>query len=221
MVMWFVERPVATALVLLLLMSLDWLLTVLTERARRLRYSGHNFTYPIDTMEGSPFLRAAVAKQRIVNAKHIIPALVLSAIVGYSLTLMPRDLRPAAIGYFWGLFLIVGSTHLGNLAGFRLGSRGIHGAVWIHLRTAYAIQMGRYAGLAFLLTLVALLSASAFTAGVAVAAITSTLRQLLWMSRSPKIGVDDKPPVDSIQGFGSPSGAVESQRRHDVTSTGE
>ena len=205
MVIWFADRPVATALVMLLLMWVDWWLTVLTEAARRRAQSGHYRMYPVDTTEGNPLLHGAVAKQRVIDAKHIVAALVLSTAVAFSLTIVRREWRPLFIGYVWGLFLIVSCTHLGNLAGYRLGSRGIHGTLWMHLRTAYAVQMGRYAALASLLMVIALLSESAFTAGVAGAGFTSAFRQLVWIRTAPTIGIDDTAPAGASEGFDSPS----------------
>jgi hypothetical protein len=53
--------------------------------------------------------------------------------------------------------------------------------------------MGRYLALAALLIILAICSASPFIAGVAVAGVTSALRQLLWMRKIPDIGANDSP----------------------------
>ena len=194
---WLVGRPFAVGLVTLILMSADWLLTRLQERERQPHYSQHYRTYPVDTIEGNPFLRAAVADQRIVEPKHLLPAIVLSAVVAYASTLLPSVWCPVFLGCVWGLFLIVGSSHLGNVIGYRVGRRGIHGKVWMHQRTAGLIQTGRYASLALLLVFLAFCSGSTFVAGAAVSGVTSSLRQFLWLWKLPAIPFDDACPTSA------------------------
>jgi hypothetical protein len=195
MIDWVVAHPWAAGIVTFILMWSDWLLTILQERERQLHYAEHYLSYPINTIEGSPLLQAAVKTRRIAEPKHLIPALILSTLVAYVLVWIPRIVQVAFIGYVWGLFLIVDTTHVGNLIGYRAGRRGLHGKLFLHLRTGYIIQMGRYLALAALLTVLAACSASPFVAGVAVAGLTSAVRQLIWLQRMPAIGAVDKPPV--------------------------
>jgi hypothetical protein len=115
--------------------------------------------------------------------------------VAYAIDGIPRSFQVAFIGYVWGLFLIVDTTHVGNLIGYRAGRRGLHGRLFLHLRTGYIIQMGRYLALAAFLSLLAACSASPFVAGVAVAGLTSAVRQLIWLRRMPAIDVVDAPPA--------------------------
>jgi hypothetical protein len=89
----------------------------------------------------------------------------------------------------------VDTTHLGNFIGYRAGRHGLHGKQFLHLRTGYLIQMGRYLALAAFLSLLAVCSASPFIVGVAMAGVTSAGRQLLWLRRIPAIDAADKPPV--------------------------
>jgi hypothetical protein len=195
MIEWFAANPVAMGIVTLLLMWSDWLLTVLQERERRLHYAEHYLSYPVNTIEGNPYYQKAVSEKRIIEPRHIIPALVLSALAAFALVLIPKDVRVLFIGYIWGLFLIVDTTHIGNLIGYRAGRRGLHGKLAMHLRTGYVIQMGRYLSLAGFLVVVTALSESLFMAGVAVAGLTSAVRQLVWMRKTPAIDEADAPPA--------------------------
>jgi hypothetical protein len=195
MVEWVVAHPWAAGIVTFLLMWSDWLLTILQERERQLHYAEHYQSYPVNTIEGSPFLQSTVKAMRIAEPKHLIPALILSILVAYALVWIPRSFQVAFLGYVWGLFLIVDTTHVGNLIGYRAGRRGLHGKVFLHLRTGYIIQMGRYLALAAFLSLLAACSASPFVAGVAVAGLTSAVRQLIWLRRMPAIDAVDAPPA--------------------------
>jgi hypothetical protein len=172
----------------------DWVLTILQEGEMRRCYSEHYQSYPINTIEGNPLLQSAVKEQRWIEPKHFLVALVLSAVVTIVLIYASLEWREPGLGYVWGLFLIVGMTHLGNLIGYWASRRGLHGKLFLHQRTGYVIQMGRYAAVAVFLVLLAVLSASPFIAGVAVAGLTSSLRQLAWLRRVPTIPEDDQPP---------------------------
>ena len=172
----------------------DWLLTILQEREMSAHYSEHYQSYPVNTIEGNPALQLAVKKKRLIEPRHAFVACAVSAVVVLWLTYAAPEWREPSIGYVWGLFLIVDTTHLGNLIGYRASHRGLHGKLYIHQRTGYLVQMGRYIALAVLLTVLAICSSSPFVAGVAVAGLTSALRQLLWLRRVPAIPGDDRPP---------------------------
>jgi hypothetical protein len=195
MVEWFAAHPWATGIITFLLMWSDWLLTILQERERQLHYAEHYQSYPVNTIEGSPLLQSTVNTRRIAEPKHLIPALILGVLVAYALVWIPQNFQVAFIGYVWGLFLIVDTTHVGNLIGYRAGRRGLHGKLFLHLRTGYIIQMGRYLALTAFLGLLAVCSASPFIAGVAVAGLTSAVRQVLWLRRMPAIDAADAPPA--------------------------
>jgi hypothetical protein len=197
MIEWFAARPWVAGVITFLLMWSDWLLTILQERERQLHYAEHYQSYPVNTIEGSPLLQSAVPARRMLEPKQFIPALILSALTAYALVWIPRNFHAAFIGYVWGLFLIVDMTHLGNLVGYRAGRHGLHGKLFLHLRTGYIIQMGRYLALAAFLILLAVCSASPFIMGVAVAGLTSAVRQLLWLRRIPAIDAADSPPATS------------------------
>ena len=197
MVDWFIDHPWITGVVTYFLMWSDWLLTILQERERQLHYAEHYESYPVNTIEGSPLYQKAVTAKRIVEPRHLIPALILSVIVALSLMWIPQNMRAILIGYVWGLYLIVDTTHFGNLLGYRAGRHGLHGKLYLHQRTGYVIQMGRYFALAIFLILLAVCSASLFIVGVAIAGVSSAARQLVWMRRIPAIDAADKPPTAS------------------------
>ena len=194
MVEWFVDHPWVTGVVTFLLMWSDWLLTILQERERQLHYAEHYESYPLNTIEGNPLYQKLVTAKRIVEPRHLVPALILSVLIAFVVAWIPRDFRALLLGYVWGLYLIVDTTHLGNLLGYRAARRGLHGKLYLHQRTGYVIQLSRYIALAIFLILMAACSASLFIVGVAVAGVSSAARQLVWMRRIPAIDVADKPP---------------------------
>lgn len=199
---WFVFHPWTTGVVTFFLMWSDWLLTVLQERERHLHYAEHYQSYPLNTIEGNPMVQSTINKlyestgkvRRIAEPKHLIPALILSALVAIALVWMPQDFRVVLIGYVWGLYLIVDTTHLGNFLGYRASRRGLHGKLYLHQRTGYLVQLGRYLALAVFLILLALCSASLFIVGVAIAGVSSAVRQLVFMRKIPAIDETDEPP---------------------------
>ncbi|MGA9120227.1 MAG: hypothetical protein WB699_12765 [Bacteroidota bacterium] len=194
MIDWFSSYPWMAGVVTFFLAWGDWLLTILQERERVLHYAEHYQSYPVNTIEGNPMYQSAVKARRIAEPRHLIPALIVSVIVTFALEWIPQNYRPLLIGYVWGLYLIVDTTHLGNLLGYRAGRHGLHGKLFLHQRTGYLMQMGRYLALACFLILLALCSASLFIVGVAVAGVSSAARQLVWMRKIPAIDESDKPP---------------------------
>lgn len=194
MLAWMLNHPVPVAVVTFLLMWSDWLLTILQERARHDHYARHYESYPINTIEGNPLLRAGVARRAWLDARHLLVALSIGVGVGIILVFLTAPVRVPFLGYVWGLFLVVDSTHIGNVLGYRASRRGMHGKLLIHQRTGYRIQAARYAGLTVLLAVLLLCTGSAFLAGVTLAALVSAGRQLLWLRRVPAIPEDDAPP---------------------------
>ena len=194
MLQWFMAYPIAAGAITFLLMWGDWLLTILQEREMRVHYSEHYQSYPIDTIEGHPALQQAVEERRLIEPRHFLSAIVLSVVVTAWLIYTSPEWREPSLGYIWGLYLIVITTHLGNLIGYRVSRSGLHGKLYLHQRTGYLVQMGRYAALAVFLLVLAACSASPFIIGVAVAGLTSALRQLLWLRRVPAISDDDRLP---------------------------
>jgi hypothetical protein len=178
-----------------LLAWVDWLLTILQERERQLHYGEHYQSYPVNTIEGNQRYQSAVNARQIVEPRHLIPALIMAAIVTFSLVWIPLNFRPLLLGYVWGLYLIVDTTHLGNLLGYRAGRHGLHGKIFLHQRTGYLMQMGRYFALSMFLIILAVCSASLFIAGVAVGGVSSAARQLVWMRKVPAIDKPDEPPL--------------------------
>ncbi len=191
---WFGEHPVATGIATLILMLLDWGMTVLQHRERARYSQNHYRSYPVDTVEGNPSLQTAVSRARLLEPRHLAVAVPVSALVGATTWWIPAMARPLLLGFVWGQFFIVSATHLGNLIGYVGGRRGIHGRVWMHQRTGYVVQAGRYVGVTALLAALALCSGSAFIVGTAVAGIASTARQFVWIRRSPAIAANDAAP---------------------------
>jgi hypothetical protein len=191
---WFGSHPVATGVATLTLMLVDWFLTVLQHRERAKHSANHYRSYPVDTVEGNPSLQRAVARAHLLEPRHLLVAVPVSALVAATVWWMPAAARPLLLGYVWGLFFIVSATHLGNLLGYIGSRRGIHGRVWMHQRTGYSVQAGRYVGVTALLAALAVCSGSAFIVGTAVAGITSTARQFVWFRRAPAIAEDDAAP---------------------------
>ncbi len=197
MIEWFAGQPWVTGVVTFFLMWSDWLLTIGQERERQLHYSEHYESYPINTIEGNPLYQKAVLARRIVDPRHIVPAAILSVVVALGLVWIPEEFRVLLIGYVWGLYLIVITTHLGNLLGYRAARRGLHGKLYLHLRTGYIIQMGRYVALTIFLIVMAICSASMFMLGVAIAGISSAARQLAGLRRTPAIDPSDSAPTSA------------------------
>jgi hypothetical protein len=196
-ILWFSTHPAAAGAITFLLMWSDWLLTLWQKRQRETYQSDHTRTYPVDTIEGNLLLKSAIEQKRWIEPKHFSAALLVSVATALGLLYVPSPLRPVLLGYVWGLFLIVDTTHIGNLIGYRVCRRGTHGQLWLHQRTAFLVQAGRYAALALLLVVLAILSASPFMAGVACAGIGSVVRQFGWLRRTPKISANDGPPSDA------------------------
>ncbi|MBK7201011.1 MAG: hypothetical protein WAW03_03185 [Anaerolineae bacterium] len=194
MIEWFAVQPWITGVVTFFLMWSDWLLTISQERERQLHYSEHYESYPINTIEGNPLYQKAVLARQIVDRRHIVPAAILSAIVALSLVWIPEGFRILLIGYVWGLYFIVITTHLSNLLGYRAARRGLHGKLYLHQRTGYVIQMSRYVALASFLIVLAICSASMFMLGVAIAGVSSAVRQLVGMRKTPAIDPADPAP---------------------------
>jgi hypothetical protein len=191
---WQTISPVIVGVVTVLLMWLDWLLTTLQEREMVGHYSAHYQSYPVHTVEGNPLLQGSVKRARIVEPRHIGLAIALGVAVGYVSTILEGAPRELFIGYVWGLFLLVATTHLSNLFGYRASRHGLHGKVYLHQRTGLLVQAGRYAATSLFVALLALASGSIFVAGVALASATSSLRQLLWLRRVPRLTPEDPLP---------------------------
>ena len=194
MIDWFSSYPWIAGVVTFLLAWVDWLLTILQERERQLHYGEHYQSYPVNTIEGNPRYQSTVKARRLLEPRQLIPALVMTLIVTVALAWIPQEWRPLLLGYVWGLYLIVDTTHVGNLLGYRAGRHGLHGKIYLHQRTGYLMQMGRYVALSMFLILLAVCSASLFVVGVAAGGVSSAARQLVWMRRIPAIDEPDEPP---------------------------
>lgn len=184
---WLFNNPVVFGLVTFLLMSLDWGLTILQENERKEHYFRHYQSYPVNTIEGSPSFQGAVAKRRLINPRHIIASLIICTVVSFALVLIPHGYISLFVGYIWGLFLIVCTQHLNNLFGYIASRKGLHGKLFLHQRTAYLIQSGRYLSIAILLFTLSILSGSEVIYGVTIAGFTSAFRQIIWLRKVVRI----------------------------------
>jgi len=117
--------------------------------------------------------------------------LAIGTVVSIMLMMVPRMWCELLLGYIWGLFVIVDTQHISNWIGYRAGRQGIHGKLWMHQRTGYLVQSGRYFSFTLFLVVLSILSGSVVIYGVTIAGLVSSLRQLIWLKRIPKIEKDD------------------------------
>jgi hypothetical protein len=191
---WFIHHPILSGVITFLLMWADWLLTIVQEKERAEHYSEHYESYPTNTIEGHPAFQSSVSKRQWINPKHLIAALAVAAVVSIMLLVIPPVWSELLLGYVWGVFVIVCTQHVNNLIGYRASRRGLHGKLWMHQRTAYLVQSGRYFSIALLLLILSILSGSVIIYGVTIAGFISSLRQLIWLKRIPKIEKEDPFP---------------------------
>ncbi len=193
---WLIDHPLLCGLITIMLMGIDWLLTIAQENERQKHYFRHYQSYPINTLEGNPALQNAVNQKKVIYSRHLIAGLIVGTIVGLAVAWIPDQWGDLLLGYVWGIFLIVIMQHLSNLIGYYAGRKGIHGQLWIHQRTSYLIQAGRYFSITVFFLVLSILSPSHFIYGVTIAALSSTIRQLKWMKTVPMIGPDDDDEYD-------------------------
>jgi hypothetical protein len=198
MIEWLISNPVIFGLITFILMCLDWGLTILQENERKEHYFKHYQSYPINTIEGSPSFQHAVSKRRFINPKHLIASVIIGITVSFALILIPRGCSALFIGYIWGLYIIVCSQHLNNLFGYIASRKGLHGKLFLHQRTAYLIQSGRYFSIAILLFILSILSGSEIIYGVTIAGFTSAFRQIIWLRKVSLIDKNDQSPESEI-----------------------
>jgi len=194
MIEWLIKNPFVFGFITFLLMWIDWLLTIAQEKERKEHYFKHYQSYPINTIEGSPAFQSGVANQQLINKKHFIASVIIGTAVSFALMLIPGDFSVLFIGYVWGLYIIVITQHMNNLFGYIAGRKGLHGKLWLHQRTGYLIQSGRYLSIAIFLLILSLLSGSEIIYGVTIAGFTSALRQIIWLRKVPSIDKNDLPP---------------------------
>ena len=187
----------------------DWLLTIAQEKERVEHYFEHYQSYPTNTIEGHPAFQSAIPKRQLVNPKHFMASVAIGMVVSIMLMLIPRMWCELLLGYVWGLFVIVDTQHISNWIGYRAGRRGIHGKLWMHQRTGYLMQSGRYFSIALFLLVLSILSGSVVIYGVTLAGFVSSLRQLIWLKRIPKIGKEDALlGIQNTEGIARPEKAV-------------
>jgi len=210
MVEWFIDHPIVSGFITVLLMWSDWLLTIAQEKERVEHYFEHYQSYPTDTIEGHPAFQSSIPKRQLINPKHFMAALAIGTFVSIMLMTIPRMWCELFLGYVWGLFVIVDTQHLSNLIGYRAGRQGIHGKLWMHQRTGYLMQSGRYFSIALLLLVLSVLSGSVVICGVTIAGFVSSLRQLIWLRRIPKIEKEDAlPGIQNTENIATPEKTVQ------------
>ncbi len=191
---WFIEHTGIAGLMTVLLMWLDWILTLAQEKERKIHYQEHYRSYPVNTIEGNHIVRQDVEKLRLLNPRHILISIAVGLFVWIFLQKIPPDAALVFTGYLWGLFLIVNTQHLSNLTGYRFSRKGLHGKIWMHQRTGYLVQSGRYFATFIFLFLLSLLIENLFLWGVTLAALVSSLRMFIWIRKVPRIAEGDPPP---------------------------
>ncbi|MFV0267030.1 MAG: hypothetical protein ACK5HT_07835 [Draconibacterium sp.] len=189
-----IENSIVAGIITTLLMWLDWILSLAQEKERRLHYYEHYQSYPIDTIEGNHIVRKDLEKLKIINLKQNLIAMGLGVFVSFFLKQISLDSGLIFIGFIWGIFLIVNTQHISNLISYRFSRKGIHGKIWMHQRTGYFIQSGRYFATFIFLLILSLLIENLFLYGVTMAAFMSSMRMLIWLKKVPKIGNEDLPP---------------------------
>jgi hypothetical protein len=199
---WLFNNPVIFGLITFVLMLIDWWLTIAQEKERKEHYLKHYQSYPTNSIEGSPSasLQRGVKKQQLINLKHLITSLIATIVLSVVLIFIPLRYCALYIGFVWGSYLIVCTQHLTNLTGYIASRKGLHGKLFLHQRTGYLIQFGRYFSFAVFLLLLSILSGSEIILGITIAGFTSAIRQLIWLKKVPKINQNDIHPVlDNIQ----------------------
>ena len=188
------NHPFIIGLITMVLMLSDYFLTLAQEKERKEHYSEHYESYPINTIEGSPTFQESVSKLQIINPKHIIATVIISVGVPLFILFISEIYREMFLGYVWGLYLIVCTQHLSNLIGYKVSKKGLHGKLWLHLRTGYLIQSGRYLSITLFLIILSILSESLLIIGVTIAGLTSSLRLYVRGRKTALIGEGDLPP---------------------------
>lgn len=194
MITWLVDFPIAIGLISFALMFCDWFLTIAQEKERAEHYFKHYQSYPTNTIEGNPVLQQSVKRQTLINPKHFIAAALIGVATAMFIPMLHGELKYLALGYLWGIFLLVNTQHLSNLLGYRAGRRGIHGKLFLHQRTGLLTQSGRYFSTSLFLLILFALTGSLFMLGVTIAGFSSAARQFIWLRKIPPISGDDAPP---------------------------
>jgi hypothetical protein len=194
-----IQHPALAGALTFLLMEADWLLSIVQHRAMESHYKDHYETYPIRTVEGNPLLRRAVSHGRWIDLRHLIPALVVSCIVYYVMSRLREDQALLVLGLIWGTFFALLAIHSRNVWSYAAGRRGVHGKIWIHMRTGYQMSLGQYAGLLIFAGLLAVLDPSPFLVGIALSCVVAIARVSVFLLRAPRIETGDPPPSESTQ----------------------
>jgi len=190
------RHPLALGIATFLLMQADWFLTVVQQRARASGPQPYR-TYPVDTVEGNPMLRRDVASGRLLSARHLVGAVLISAALAWAASGTRPERLTVALGAVWGMFLILIETHVRNIVAYAASRAGTHGRLYVHQRTAYRMNLGRYAGTLVFVGALAILDPTPFLLGVCIAAAITIARQLIFMRGVPAIQEGDPPPPEA------------------------
>jgi len=149
----------------------DWLLTILQERERHLHYAEHYQSYPVNTIEGIRCTSLRLKRGELLNHDiSFLPSLWCDC--DTCTRMDPQDF--VAIDRLCvGFVPDCGYNPFGQSPWYRAGRHGLHGKLYLHQRTGYLMQMGRYLALSVFLILLAVCSASLFVVGVAVGGVSS------------------------------------------------
>ncbi len=198
LIKFLLSNLIIIGLITMLLMLSDYFLTLLQEKERKDHYSKHYQSYPINTIEGNPAFQESVSKLQIINPRHLIATVIIGVGVPISLIFIPADFKEIFLGFIWGIYLIVCYQHLSNLIGYRISRKGIHGILYMHQRTGYMIQSGRYTSIIIFLFILSILSGSQIIYGVTIAGVSSSFRLFTVGKKINPIEKNDF-PTESIE----------------------
>jgi hypothetical protein len=190
MIDFLMDKPLFIGIITTLLMWCDYFLTQIQIREVKRSYHKHYKSYPIDTIEGNTIIRKEVEKGKLFNYKHFIISIILGIIV--FLLFAIKNIGELYVGIIWGFLIIVNIQHINNIIGYIASRKGLHGKLYLHLRTGYIIQSARYFSITILLMILSAITCSKFMYGITIAGILSSTRELLFMRRLPSLKEDEK-----------------------------
>jgi hypothetical protein len=190
MIIFLIDKPILIGIITTLLMWCDYILTQIQIREVKKSYRKHYRSYPVNTIEGNNLIRKEVEKGKIFNVKYILISIIIGVIVFF--LFKTRNSGELYLGIIWGFFILVNIQHLNNIIGYIASRKGLHGKLYLHLRTGYKIQSARYFSITILLLILSILTYSRIIYGITIAGILSSIRQLIFMRGLPSLKDDEK-----------------------------
>jgi hypothetical protein len=185
-----IDKPILIGIITTILIWCDFILTQIQNREVKKNYQKHYQSYPINTVEGNNFLRKEVEKGNFFNVKHFIISIICGIIIYF--VIKTSGGRELYTGFILGLFILVNVQHINNIIGYIASRKGLHGKLYLHLRTGYMIQSARYFSITILLIVISVLTGSELIYGITIAGIFSSIRLLIFMKKAPSLKEDEK-----------------------------